>query len=146
MLQVEVAAAGDAEMAAKAVERRLHSALREKGKLRIVVGRQLRRGDVAIIDFAIARTDRSPDGEPVLGSEKRGMQLDTMLAEDTINIPGALALAIFLPRVCSGAWWFRACLQHFGWPLQCTLTCTWTLHLKGPVTLSHQSRFSACVR
>lgn len=113
MLQVEVAAAGDAEMAAKAVERRLQSALREKGKLRIVVGRELRRGDVAIIDFAIARTDRSGDGEPVLGSEKRGMQLDTTLAEDTINIPGALLTRTSWATLLQSRVWLQRLLAAF---------------------------------
>ncbi|KAK9835180.1 hypothetical protein WJX81_004039 [Elliptochloris bilobata] len=90
-IKVELPSAGDKATAAAAVEKRLAIALREKGKLRIVLGRPLRRGDVAIMDFAVTRTDRPGGAEPVLGSQKRGMQLDTANAEDTINIPGIVA-------------------------------------------------------
>ncbi len=107
-MQVSVPAAGDAAMAAAAVEKRLQGALRERGKLRIVAGRPLRAGDVAIIDFVAARTDREPAGEPVAGSQTRGMQLDTASAEDTINIPGApharhsfnLGIRVCIVKVC----------------------------------------------
>ena len=92
---MEVPAAGDKATAAAAVDKRLAAALREKGKLRIVVGRPLQRGDVAILDFAAARTDRPGGPEPVLGSQKRGMQLDTASAEETINIPGKTGFGVW---------------------------------------------------
>lgn len=75
IFQVDVPEVGNEETDQEAAKERIWQALKQKGSLRVVEGRGLEKGDLAIIDFEARRADT---GEAIAGSEKKGMQVDTM--------------------------------------------------------------------
>lgn len=83
--QVKVQRAGNDESDRVEVEKRLLAARKEKGDLRIVSGRGLQKGDVALIDFTARRTDSQ---EQIVGTEREGLHIDTGEPENSIGIPG----------------------------------------------------------
>ncbi len=74
------------------VEAKLLQLRKRKGTLRVVVGRPLKLGDMAIIDFAATRAD---SGEAIEGSLRRGMQLDTALGDSAIGLSGEVFMMGF---------------------------------------------------
>lgn len=72
---MDVPEVGNEETDQEATKERIWVALKQKGSLRVVADRGLERGDVAIIDFEARRSD---NGEVIAGSERKGMQVDTM--------------------------------------------------------------------
>lgn len=52
---------------------------------RVVIGRPLQLGDMAIVDFKAVRKD---SGEVIMGSERKAMQLDTGLGDRAIGLSG----------------------------------------------------------
>lgn len=84
-VQVEVASLGDAEEDNATVEAKILQLRKNKGTMKLVVGRPLQTGDVAIVDFNTVRTDT---GEAIQGSERKGMQLDTGLGDRAIGLVG----------------------------------------------------------
>lgn len=83
--QVEVASLGDAEEDNATVEAKILQLRKNKGTMRLVAGRPLQSGDVAIVDFNTVRTDT---GEAIQGSQRKGMQLDTGLGDRAIGLVG----------------------------------------------------------
>lgn len=67
------------------VEGQIMGALKEEGKLRIVSDRGLEKGDVAVLDFE-ARDKETK--QPIAGTKREGMQLDTTLPDNSIGLPG----------------------------------------------------------
>lgn len=78
-------ASSEAADAAK-VEAKMRALLKETGTLRVTTGRGVRRGDVAIIDFAASLADT---GKPIPGAARSGMRLDTEVGDQEF-IPGVV--------------------------------------------------------
>ena len=89
-MQVEVPDVSSEESDQEATKERIWESLKQKGKLR-VADSGLEKGDVAIIDF-VAR--RAETGETIAGSEKRGMQVDTMDEDAVFGIEGTPLTAL----------------------------------------------------
>jgi trigger factor len=87
-LTVTVEEAGNATTDAEIVEQRILAIQKERSKLKIVADRGARRGDVVIIDFAASLAETKT---PILGTQRKGMQLDTETA-DTSFMPGVVDL------------------------------------------------------
>lgn len=75
---------GNEETDQEATKERIWAALKQKGSLRVVADRGLEKGDVAIVDFEARREN----GEAIAGSEKKGMQVDTMDENAIFGIEG----------------------------------------------------------
>ncbi|CAL8467961.1 g7499 [Coccomyxa elongata] len=86
-IEVEVASLGDAEEDNATVEAKILQLRKNKGTMKLVAGRPLQTGDVAIVDFNTVRTDT---GEAIQGSERKGMQLDTGLGDRAIGLVGVV--------------------------------------------------------
>jgi hypothetical protein len=96
-VQVEVASLGGPEEDKKEVDTQLQQLRKNKGTLRVVTGRPLRPGDMAIVDFKTVRLDTD---EIILGSTRKGMQLDTGLGDRAIGLSGARPpLALHSPKL-----------------------------------------------
>ena len=93
LAQVQVLETSNEEADQEACKERIWAALKQKGKLRIA-NRGLEKGDVAIIDFSARRAD---NGEAIAGSEKRGMQVDTIDQAAIFGIAGEQSA----PEACS---------------------------------------------
>ncbi len=83
---MEVGTLGGAEDDAATAEAKILQLRKNKGTMKLVAGRPLQHGDVAIVDFSTVRTDT---GEAITGSQRRGMQLDTGLGDRAIGLVGA---------------------------------------------------------
>lgn len=68
-------------------QEKVKAGLKEVGSLRIVQGRGLETGDVAVIDIELRRKDNN---EVVEGSQQSGKQIDTAQAQHTVELPGAI--------------------------------------------------------
>eukprot|EP00208_Stichococcus_sp_RCC1054_P004255 CAMPEP_0206139378 /NCGR_PEP_ID=MMETSP1473-20131121/5719_1 /ASSEMBLY_ACC=CAM_ASM_001109 /TAXON_ID=1461547 /ORGANISM="Stichococcus sp, Strain RCC1054" /LENGTH=542 /DNA_ID=CAMNT_0053533143 /DNA_START=35 /DNA_END=1663 /DNA_ORIENTATION=- len=86
-IEIEVDAAGNEASDREKVETMLLQLQQDKSKLRIVQGRGLERGDIAICQFNAFRAET---GEPIPGSQQANMRLNTATA-DTSYIPGLVA-------------------------------------------------------
>jgi trigger factor len=73
-----------------AVNKKFRMLLKEGASLRVVSGRGVQMGDVVIIDFS-ARVAES--GEPIPGTDRKGMQLDTETADESF-LPGVSSAMI----------------------------------------------------
>ena len=87
MSQVEVASLGDTEEDTATVETKILQLRKNKGTMKLVAGRPLQLGDVAIVDFGTVRTDTN---EEIPGSQRKGMQLDTGLGDRAIGLVGMI--------------------------------------------------------
>jgi trigger factor len=86
-LSVSVEAAGTEETDIVKAEARLLSLRKESGgKMRVAAGRGIRRGDVVIVDFSATRADT---GEPLPGTQRQGMRMDTDTADEEF-LPGVV--------------------------------------------------------
>ena len=83
-LAVTVEAATNDEQIAATVEAKMRALMKEGGKMRVVTGRGIQPGDVAIIDFSAALAD---SGEIIPGASRQGMQVDTETVDVTF-MPG----------------------------------------------------------
>ncbi|KAK9909292.1 hypothetical protein WJX75_000086 [Coccomyxa subellipsoidea] len=84
-IKVEVASLGDTEEDTATVETKILQLRKNKGTMKLVAGRPLQLGDVAIVDFGTVRTDTN---EEIPGSQRKGMQLDTGLGDRAIGLVG----------------------------------------------------------
>ena len=89
--QVEVASLGGAEEDAATVDTKILQLRKNKGTMKLVAGRPLQLGDVAIVDFSTVRTDTN---EEIRGSQRKGMQLDTGLGDRALGLVGATQLPL----------------------------------------------------
>ena len=78
------AVAGEEELK-KSAEEKINAGLKDVGSLRIVQGRGLKTGDVAIIDIDLRRKE---NGQIIEGSQQMGKQIDTATAQHTVELPG----------------------------------------------------------
>ena len=86
-VQVEVQAAGDESSDKAAVDQRIAASIKDSlGTLRVVSGRGLAVGDVAMLDYEARIAD---NGEPIAGSKKEGLRFDTEDPE-RLAVPGML--------------------------------------------------------
>ena len=90
-LQIEVDAKPGEEAIKRSAEEKVKAGLKEVGSLRIVQGRGLQTGDVAVIDIELRRKE---DNEVIEGSQQFAKQIDTAAARDTVELPGKNCLKI----------------------------------------------------
>ena len=89
LVQIEVEAMPEEEALRKAGEEKVNAGLKEVGSLRLVQGRGLKTGDVAVIDIDLRRKE---SGQIIEGSQQMGKQIDTATAQNTVELPGALTI------------------------------------------------------
>ena len=85
LVQIEVEAMPEEETLRKAGEEKIKAGLKDVGSLRLVQGRGLITGDVAVIDIDLRRKE---SGEIIEGSQQTGKQIDTATAQHTVELPG----------------------------------------------------------
>lgn len=78
--------------------------LKDVGSLRIVQGRALEVGDVAIIDIELRRKDTN---ELIEGSQAKSKQIDTASAQDTIELPGRAKTCAKPESFCGISIWLK---------------------------------------
>lgn len=94
--QVEVTSLGGPEEDTATVDAKILQLRKNRGTMKVVPGRPLQIGDVAIVDFKTVRADT---GENIVGSQRKGMQLDTGLGDRAIGLTGAAATHLLTPKV-----------------------------------------------
>lgn len=85
-IEVTVEAASDDLQDQKIADKRFRSLLKESATMRVVSGRGIKMGDVAIIDFDAISEET---GEPIPGASRRDMKLDTEVGDEEF-IPGVV--------------------------------------------------------
>lgn len=84
-MQLELEPVASEDAIRERAEMRIKGSLKETGSLRIVQGRGLQTGDVAVIDFELRRKDSD---EPIEGTKQVDRQFDTEASEEAVQLPG----------------------------------------------------------
>ncbi|CAK0765119.1 hypothetical protein CVIRNUC_003226 [Coccomyxa viridis] len=116
-IKVKVPLVGSPEEDARTVELKLRQVQKNKGNMKVVTGRPLQMGDIAIIDFKAMRADTN---ELITGSQQRGMRLDTELGDRALGLAGVVDGIMgmkageerSLTETVGGAWWEPDGLQN----------------------------------